>query len=248
MQGRQQPLVVASSSILEAQLEDLISQHLSRVMERGRPAVRTISSTPLRSEGRPDPSSQDSQEEPSQGALADLSSSSEGSIDARAMMVATDAVHRRMANTPPVKVLPPRTSRSSSRSSSVNSSPAPSELNSPSGHRKKPGKLQRKYRSTESPPRSPPPSPSASTQSLGGAGLDEPDRGAPGDSDSFLARVRNLLNSSGNSGTSSPPSSTMGGYSNTQVRPAAPPTPGREVQVCGGAVFYTKTIQEAEED
>ncbi|XP_050739864.1 chloride channel CLIC-like protein 1 isoform X2 [Eriocheir sinensis] len=221
-QGRQQPLVVASSSILEAQLEDLISQHLSRVMERSRPAVHTITSTPLRSEGHPAPSSQDSQEEPRVGTLADFSSSSEGSIDpsstsTMAVMVSTDAVHRRMANTPPVKVLPPRTSRSSSRDSSINSSPAPSEVNSPSGRRKKPGKFQRKYRSTESPPRSPPPSPSASTQSLGGAGLDEPDHCAPGDSDSFLARVRNLLDSSANFGTPSPPRGAEGGYSNAQM-------------------------------
>lgn len=244
--------MVASSSILEAQLEELISQHLSRVMERSRPAVRTITSTPLHSEGRPAPLPQDTQEEPSLGTLGDLSSSSEGSTDpsdasALAMMVSTDAVHRRMTNRPPVKVLPPRTSRSSSRSSSINSSPAPSELNSPSSHRKKAEKIQKKSRSTESPPHSPPPSLSASTQSLGAVGLDEPDRGTTEDGESFLAKVQSLLNSSPNFGYPSPPRHTEGDYSRTQVSSPAPPMLGQEVQVCAGAVRYTKPVQEAEE-
>lgn len=244
LQAQHQPLVVTSSSILEAQLEQLISRHLSRAMDQGRPAVRTITSTPLRSEGRPalqEPEAQDGQQSP--GALGDLSSSSEGSPDtstSSGLLVSTDAVHRRMANRPPVNVLPPRTSRSSSRSSSANSSPAPSELNSPAARRQKGSKIMRMFRSAEAPP-SPPPSPSVSTQSLGRAGLDEPDLGPPPDSDSFLAEVRNILDISANSGPPSP----NGGHYNAQVRPQGPSTPCQEVQVCGEGVRYTKPPQGA---
>lgn len=241
--------MVASSSILEAQLEQLISRQLTRAMDQSHAAVRTISSTPLRSEGCPAPVAQGAQEElPSPGTLANLSSSSEGSTDdggasPAAVQVFTDAVHHRMANRTRVAVLPPRTSRSSSRSSSVTSSPGPSEASTPSGCRKRPEKHLKKHHSADSPPRSPPPSLSTSTQSLGAAGLDEPDLRPHPDSGSFVATLRNILDLSANSGTLSGDEE----LSQAQVSAPAPSSAWGEVQVCGGAVRYTKPVQGAGE-
>lgn len=257
-QAQHQPLVVASSSILEAQLEQLINRHLSRAMDQGPPAVRTITSTPLRSEGRPAPQVPDAVASQETSELGDLSSSSEGTANgsSTALLVSTDAVHRRIANTPPVGVLPPRVSRSSSRSSSTKSSPSPSEpstpsgsqVNSPASRRQKANKFFRMFRSADGPlsPPSPVPSSSASTQSLPQAGLDEPDLGVPPDSDSFLAEVRNILDLSANSGSPSSPNSN-GGHCRTQVgpqRPLAvpqvPSTPQAEVRVGRDGARYTK--------
>lgn len=237
----QQHLLVTSSGILEAQLEQLISRHLDQAMEQGRPAgpgVRTITSTPLRTQGHASPvqpqmqdsevQGRDQEEHNSPGTLGDLSSSSETSEgspqapvvlddhgDPTALLVCTDAVHRRVAGTPPVKYLPPRTSRSCSRSSSTTTSPAPSELGSPASRRQKGSKFMRMFRSAETPP-SPPPSPSASTQSLGQTEVDEPDLSGTLQRESFLAEVRNVLDLSANSNPSSSPDSN-GVPSNTEV-------------------------------
>ncbi|XP_063847047.1 chloride channel CLIC-like protein 1 isoform X2 [Scylla paramamosain] len=232
----QQQLVVTSSGILEVQLERLISRHLDRAMEQqggvpASPGVHTITSTPLRPQGttkavvQQSSPEQQSPEQQSPGLLSDFSSSSSSSSssysskgqqgpvvvnergDFQAMLASTDAVHRRVAGTPAVRCLPPRTSsRSSSTNTSAASTPTASEAGSPSARRKKGSKFLRMFRSAEVPP-SPKPSPSASTQSLSHGDLDEPDLGAPPDNSSFLAEVRSVLDLSTNSEHPSPPSS-----------------------------------------
>ena len=219
-----QPVVLSSSSILQVQLEHLITRHLDRAMEDGvdggaaGSGVRTITSTPLRSECHTAPlqafQGHHSGNDTTQSFLGDLSSSSERSgqggvvlgenDDPRALLVSTDAVHRRVKGSQPVKILPPRTtSRSCSNNSSNSSSTASSEVNSPTARRHRGKKLMRLFRSADN-PASPPPSPSASTHSLGQTGLDEPDLTVTPNQDSFLEEVRNVLDLSANSSPTSP--------------------------------------------